>query len=282
MSLLTGIFEKLAAVDLPQEDGDYIGEDGLLYCGKCHTRKQRRVEYGGKVYLVRVLCLCETEERDRREEEERRREEEEVMRIRKGFCIHDRRLLDCTFENDAGILPQLKSARIYVDTWPERLANNDGLMLWGDVGTGKSFYAACIANALIERGVPVLMTSFPKILNGLSGFYSEDKNEFIASMMRYDLLVIDDFGVERDTEYALEQVFHVIDERYKTGKPLILTTNLSLSTLKNPPDLAHRRIYDRVLSMCVPVRFSGKSYREAEKAVKVRSLKELFGEEEPC
>ena len=56
--------------------------------------------------------------------------------------------------------------------------------------------------------------------------------------------------MERGTEYGLEQVFNVIDSRYRSGKPLIVTTNLTLDDLRNPEDTAHSRIYDRLLSIC--------------------------------
>ena len=271
------IIEDIAAAAYrePQED-DYIGEDGLLYCGKCHTRKQGRYRYLDRVITVCHLCECEAEQR-RIEEEERKRQEKILeIRRRKSTCIQDRGLLECTFANDDGSLPQIISAKRYVETWDQRKENNDGLLLWGDVGTGKTFYAACIANALIEQGTSVLMTNFSKILNQLTGMYSEDKNAFIASMMQYSLLIIDDFGIERNTEYAIEQVYNIIDERYKAKLPLIVTTNLSLSTLKNPEDTAHKRIYDRVLAMCVPVKFVGANHRQKDAEVKLRSCRELF------
>lgn len=243
---------------------DYIGEDGLLYCGICKTRKQYNPTFNGRVMLVSVPCKCE-QERRQREEEERRREEE-IARIRrmKATCIHDKGLLDCTFANDDGSVRQMKIAKWYVDTWKERKAQNDGLLLWGSIGTGKTFFAGCIANALIEQGESVLMTNFSKILNTLSGMCSEEKNEFIASLMRYSLLIIDDLGIERNTEYAKEQVYNIIDERYKAKLPLIVTTNLTLDDLKDSIELTQRRIYDRILSLCVPVSFHGESHRKQE------------------
>lgn len=90
-----------------------------------------------------------------------------------------------------------------------------GLLIWGDVGTGKSFFAGCIANALLEQSVPVLMTNFARILNRLTGMYSEDRNQFLASLNQYSLLIIDDLGMERKSEFANEQVFNVIDSRYR-------------------------------------------------------------------
>ena len=81
-----------------------------------------------------------------------------------------------------------------------------------------------------------------QILNRLTGMFSEDRDDFIASFDEYDLLIIDALGVERSTEYAMEQMFFVIDRRYRSRRPMIITTNLKLTELKNPPDLAHARI----------------------------------------
>ena len=153
--------------------------------------------------------------------------------------------------------------------------NNTGLLLFGDVGTGKSFFAGCIANALLDRDVPVLMTNFPTILNRLTGMFSEDRADFITSFDEYDLLIIDDLGVERSTEYAMEQMFFVIDSRYRSRRPMIITTNLKLSELKNPPDLAHARIYDRILERCAPILFDGKNFREENAGATRQTAKDI-------
>jgi DNA replication protein DnaC len=151
-----------------------------------------------------------------------------------------------------------------------------GLLLWGGVGTGKSFFAGCIANALIDQGVPVLMTNFVRILNTLTGMYSQDRNDFIDSLNKYSLLVLDDLGVERNSEFALEQVFSVIDSRYRSKKPMIVTTNLTLDELKHPTDLAHARIYDRVLERCVPLKINNRNIREGNAARNLDQARELL------
>ena len=153
-----------------------------------------------------------------------------------------------------------------------------GLLLWGNVGTGKTFFAACIANALVEQHISVRMTNFSTILNDL--FSETDKNKYLERLNDHNLLIIDDLGIERDTEYALEQVYNIIDTRYKSGKPLIITTNLTLEELKNPIDAAHKRIYDRVLGMCVPVMFNGSNFRNQEAANKMETARKLFGTED--
>ncbi len=152
----------------------------------------------------------------------------------------------------------MTKARAYVEHWPEAFKRNIGLLLFGDVGTGKSFAAGCIANALLDTEVPVLMTNFPTVLARLCGMFGEDRTDFLASLGDYDLLIIDDLGTERNTEYSMEQMFSIIDSRYRSGKPLIVTTNLKLDKLKHPTDLAHARILER----CAPILFAGKNFRE--------------------
>lgn len=66
--------------------------------------------------------------------------------------------------------------------------------------------------------------------------------------------------MERDTPYVLETVYLVIDERYESGKPFIITPNLSLEKLRNPADLERGCIYNRIMERCVPVALSGKNY----------------------
>ncbi len=157
-----------------------------------------------------------------------------------------------------------------------RWKNGSGLLIWGDVGTGKSFFAGCIANALLEKGVPVLMTNFSRILNTLTGMHFEDRNQFINNLNRYSLLIIDDLGIERNSDFALEQVFNVIDSRYRSKKPLIITTNLTLSELNNAADIAHKRIYDRILERCIPVRINNRNIRQDNATANLKQAKKIL------
>ena len=200
------------------------------------------------------------------------------LNILKSLCFEDHALYSWTFDKDNGKNPVMKVAKDYVSKWSDFASKNAGLVLWGDVGTGKTFFAACIANALVEQNVSVKMTNFSTILNDL--FAENDKNKYLARLNDHSLLIIDDLGIERGTEYALEQVYNVIDTRYKSGKPIIITTNLTLDELKTPTDIPHKRIYDRVLGMCVPIMFNGVNFRKEEAAAKMEAAKKLFGMEE--
>ena len=91
---------------------------------------------------------------------------------------------------------------------------NIGYLLRGGVGTGKSYFANCSANALMEQEIAVCITNFALILNDLTASY-EGRNDYIARLCRAPLLILDDFGMEHGTEYGLEQVYNMIDNRYR-------------------------------------------------------------------
>ncbi|MCC8105238.1 MAG: ATP-binding protein [Clostridiales bacterium] len=257
-------------------DGEYVGEDGLFYCKKCNTPTQCRIRVGGMERIVSCMCRCRKEDQEAYE-----RKLEETTRLNrimslKATGIQEKALLDWTFDK-ADDSPVIRTAKKYTDSWTNAKANNLGLLLWGDVGTGKSFAAACIANELLDRGVPVLMTNFSKILNQMGAMYSEERYRYIASLSAFDLLIIDDLGIERNTDYALEQVYAVIDERYKAGKPLIVTTNLTIGDIRNADEVFHARIYSRILELCTPVQVRGKDRRTEIGQDKKMMVKELIG-----
>ena len=274
MNTMFGFLDRIQVQKEPGPE-QYLGEDGLIYCGKCHTPVQCRITFEGRERIMPCICKCQKEERER--QEQRMKEEEQLLYVRrlKAAGIQERHLQDWTFAS-ATDTPRVQMAKRYTENWKKVKAENLGLLVWGDVGTGKSFLAACIANALLEKGVPVLMTNFSKILNQMGAMYSDERYRYIASFNRFSLLIIDDLGIERNTEYALEQVYAVIDERYKTGLPLIITTNLTISQLRNPEDVAHARIYSRILEMCTPVHVPGLDRRTAIGKSKQELVKEVL------
>lgn len=270
--------------EVQRNNGDYIGEDGLLHCGKCKGKKQTRLPgtilTGGREMVVRCICACQAEENRRKEEaEERRKAMERIERLRNNSLIDDklRNVRLSTFERNADNQKAYQSAEVYVRKFDEMYANRQGILFWGPVGTGKSYTAACIANELMERMIPVIMTSFVKILQNIQGNQEEEK-VFMNRMNDAQLLIIDDLGTERNTDYALEKVYNIIDSRYRAGKPLILTTNMTLKEMQETTDIRYKRIYDRIFEMCFPVRVAGRSWREREAAKRFDKMKSLMEE----
>ena len=125
--------------------------------------------------------------------------------------------------------------------------------------------------------IPVVMTSFVKILQNIQGNPDEEER-IMAGLNAAKLLIIDDLGAERSTDYALEKVYNIIDSRYLSGKPLILTTNMTLKDMQESEDIRYRRIYDRIFEMCFPVRFAGRSRREKAASKRFDAMKNLMEE----
>ena len=263
----------------PQPE-DYFGADGLLYCGKCNTPKQAFFEGHKRVPILGdrhpIECQCRRVEREKQEAIINEQKHLGLVHRLKSDGFSDTEMCNWTFANDNGRNPQMKHAHRYVDKWAEVRTKNIGLLLWGGVGTGKSFLAGCIANALMEQEVTVRMTNFARILNELNSSFS-GRNDIVDRLCRYPLLIIDDFGMERGTEYALEQIYNIVDSRYRSRKPLIVTTNLTLDEIRRPQDTAHARIYDRLLEMCVPISCIGVSLRKENAQEKLERLKLLIG-----
>lgn len=259
--------------------GDYI-KDGLLFCGNCNTQKQVSVKLFGAYQIMPCLCECGKAKCAKESQEIKEMERRIYISNLRSEGIQDKSLRDKTFASDDGASPRYaKTINRYVSKWEQVKSENIGLLLWGDVGTGKTFYAACIANHLIDKGVPVMMTDFRKVVNHMSKNFGEERERFLKEMNGYDLIVVDDLGVERQTEFVQEQVYDFIDSRYKAGKPIVITTNLTLDEIKNASDMMLKRIYDRVQEMCVPVKFEGQSRRQAVYSKKIDRMKSLLIEE---
>lgn len=259
--------EQSASQSIKAEQGDYFGEDGLLYCHKCNTPKQCRVEIFDTVRTPMCLCKCETEKREREEAERKRIEFQKRVKEMRRVGFPEAEMQDWTFEHDDGESSQIIGiARKYVENFDKMREDGKGLLMFGTVGNGKTFAAACIANALIDKGYPCMMTRFADIAQGIfdGKFTCHDFN-------KYSLLVLDDLAAERKTEYMQEIVFSVIDSRYRAKLPTIVTSNLTAEAIKNPADLAYQRIFSRLLEMCVPIEVKGEDRRR-------KILKDSFSE----
>ena len=260
------------------EDVTYFGDDGLRHCNVCHEPRQQWIEILEKTRLLHVPCQCVKAEGEKRREREREENFKNHVLMLRQVGIRDSEYYKYTFLNDEYPTSQPSMmARQYVRVWEKMYRDNMGILFTGGVGTGKTYLACCIANDLIDLGVSCKVTSLPRIINELQGTW--DKAGYIQRLNKFDLLVIDDFGTERGTEYGQEQVYNVIDNRLLSGKPVIVTTNLSIKDLMNPTDLTSNRIYSRLLKM-TPIRIpcNGESKRaKATKETHDNSMSILFG-----
>lgn len=273
---ISGIAAR-AARQYARQEGDYTGEDGLLYCGKCHTPKQVRQPLLGEMKILHCACKCSVERNKREAEEQRKRDRMQYLDGMRRTGFPDAEMRKWTFANDDGGNSKIIDiARKYVDNFDAMRSQGTGLLLYGNVGCGKSFAAACIANALIDRGTPCMMTNFSRIINRLQESF-DGRQKYIDNLSRFDLLVIDDMAVERNTEYVWENVMNIVDSRYRSGLPLIVTTNLTIGELADPSDIRRQRVYSRLKEMCVPIEVTGADRRTRKMERNIMSAKSLLG-----
>lgn len=275
------ITRKIQGTDFTYNKETHYEKDGHIYCKTCNERIDGKPipMLDKKLMIIRNACKCD---RDRAEQEKLREKQIEQDRLRKN-CFISKNQIAYTFENvdedtDKDII---KKAKNYVKHFEEMRKDNVGLLLYGNVGSGKTYIACSIANAIItEYSYTVKMRNFAQILNDLQkGGFNLDRNEYIEQITSSTLLILDDFGIERNTEYALEQIYNVINARYLKARPTIITTNLNFKDIeKEQEDIMLGRIYSRIIEMCLPLRVTGLDRRKIQSKEKLKKAQNLIDE----
>lgn len=273
MAVAVSIFREIFAEIMENaENGRSVkethrGEDGLLYCDVCgeplETEMPEEIKplFPGKKTRPR-MCRCDREKAAAEEKSEKEQlAKNRINAIRKDG-LYSELYESCTFEKDDRRDERAsRIARNYVSHFQEYAEGNAGLMFWGGVGTGKSYLAACIANALIDRYYTVIMAPLQDIVADMTANYNANRDAVLSRIENCDLLILDDLGVERGTDYMYEHVYDLINTRYLSKKPMIVTTNLSPQQLESDPDIRKVRIYDRIKENCQPIKVAGESRR---------------------
>ncbi len=260
--------------NVPSDDNTYMGDDGLLHCRICGDARQTiiTVPLRGE-RTVGIVCRCIKQKLDA----EKHREEQEEKERRRSICFAESNMHNWSFQNSDGENRQIEEImQRYVQNFSTMKKEGRGLLLYGTVGTGKTYMAACVANALIDEGYKVLMTNFASLTNKIQGLW-DGKQEYINSLNHYQLLIIDDLGAERKSEFMQEMVFNIIDSRYRAGLPMIITTNLTIEELKKPKEIGNSRIYDRILERCHPIEIKGTSKRRQKIKESYYRINKLLG-----
>ena len=254
----------------PDEGSYYIGEDGLKHCTVCNEPIEIKIHWPWGDKTESCMCKCRTEAYHA--DMAALKTDETGLQIMRYTDINRRlnpSISDMTFEKDNGSQPKLSFCREYAKNFEDKLKRGSGLILLGPCGTGKSFGAGCILNSVLNQGYRALMISIEKIAEQAEEAGFEGKGEYFDDLMNIPLLIIDDLGTARETEYMMEITNRVISDREKSMKPLIVTTNIPYEDIKNPRNDGWARIWSRINSRSIPINFSGTDKR-SESAAKLR------------
>jgi DNA replication protein DnaC len=242
------VLEQLSASVCNEPNKNDFIKDGLLYCGKCGTRKQTIVDWAGKKHKVNCICQCENEAYERKLDRKRTEAQKAAAKRNRPTCTRETRR---SLANDDGRNSALTNVvKEYCRNFKAHKEVGSGICLHGKVRSGKTFMAECIANEIIAQGQKVYLVSAPEI--AMSPNF-RDSIEDVEKLKTCDLLIIDDLGVERKTEYIQEMMFSIIDYRNANKLPVIVTTNEDVETKAQTNDLMEARIYGRLREMCISI-----------------------------
>lgn len=209
--------------------------------------------------IVPTMCDCEMRNKEKRDADIERMRQEVIEKQRYLNAFGDR-VIQGGFENSDGRnAAVMQECAGYVESFDEtRKATKNGIMLWGETRAGKTFAAEAIAHELHRSGKSVLMDT-------AAGFVQRwqhaDRIQMDALRHRIatcDILVVDDFGVSRDTSFGREAIFSVIDGRITAKGPMIVTTNITPQIMATASDVEDRRVYFRILERCIPLKVEDK------------------------
>jgi len=157
----------------------------------------------------------------------------------------------------------VNEVRAFVDNLDQRLQEGRGLWLFGDTGTGKTTLAMLISKAALEAGKTVAIYSLPKLLARIRRTYDSEPGgdsylSFFERLTSVDLLHIDDLGAEKRSDWVLEQLYALVNERYEGQRSILITTNLPHPELE---EQIGSRTVSRLTQICDEVEVRGDDRR---------------------
>lgn len=150
--------------------------------------------------------------------------------------------------------------RAIVNAFCANFDKGRGLLLFGHAGRGKTFLAACICNELVEREHKCKMASVHSLVERM---YHDGEMAVLHDLRQFELVVLDDFGAERTTDYTLEKLFAIVDALYKADVSMIITTNMSAAEITQPSK-DYARMMERIKERCERYEITGRNRRQQQ------------------
>ena len=181
-----------------------------------------------------------------------------------------RRYMSCHFNSyNPGNESQKAALRYSMDFTRNFPAIDQGILFTGPVGVGKTHLAVSILIGLSERGFKCLFYEFGSLLKEIQNSYNSNTKTseltVLAPVLNADVLVLDELGSSKPTDWVRDTMYHIINTRYNEQKATILTTNFaderSNPTEETLEDRVDVRLRSRLFEMCKTVEMKGKDYR---------------------
>ena len=155
----------------------------------------------------------------------------------------------------------VRPVRDFVRNIDERIERGPGLWIFGDVGTGKTSLAMIASKEAIKRGYSVAIYSVPKLLAEIRGTYDTGSyGRLFEQLVTIDLLHLDDLGAEKQTEWVLEQLYSLVNERYEQERAMVVTSNVTEAG--ELEDQIGKRTISRLMEMTIQVPLFGEDLRQ--------------------
>lgn len=272
---------KGQAKTLNQNTQTLVSSRQCEVCGR--TLKPITVTALGITITTIPACRCEVEEQEKHLKQAfEKRQRNEINRIFGDVTLGDRFINASfeTFEKRKGVEKALEVAIKYTDNFNN--SNGEGLLVYGVPGNGKSHLAAAIGNALKDNDKSVVFLSVPELLQKIRSTFRntrETEAEIMIAIRRCDLLVLDDIGTEKMSDWVMDVIFRIIDGRYKNKKPIIYTTNYDpqkfFERMVEFDEIQGKRIYDRIYETSILIENKANSYR---KVIAMERFKKIAGD----
>lgn len=224
--------EKIAETLLKKEF-TYMGDDGIVRCVKCDEPLMFYMKDANRWFPCACACADITAKKNRLQMLVQKIKAEAGIPERYANSSFDK--CNPSRENKVAF----ESCKNFAENYDTICKNGYGLYLFGDIHTART-YAACIANAVIEKGREVYFRKLNDILIEIQQSYSKKNTQDVEPLEKYSnvgLLIIDNIGMEdyqkygRDTNFVQDKVSMLVDNRYANKKPTVFTSCFDFNSL---------------------------------------------------